>query len=181
MAEDPGQHEAWLSLREAARTLGISEKSVRRRIQAGTLRGRRVDGPYGPAWHILVQENGHAPRTLDADAAEGVWSQPSTADGLAEDPGQPALLEAFRMIEKLQQTVMELSGRCGYLQAELSQAREQLALMAPAATRLDDLTTPSETSLRSENPPTEAVVPARQEEPEPPRGPWGRFLGWLYG
>jgi hypothetical protein len=166
MAEDPGQHEAWLSLREAARTLGISEKSVRRRIQAGTLRGRRVDGPYGPAWHILVSGNGHSPRTLDSGTAEGAWSQPSTVDGTVEDPGQSALLEALRIIEKLNQQVLELSGRCGYLQAELSQAREQLALMAPKTD-----SPPGEPVVSVDAPPVESISPDVMLS----QRPWWRF------
>jgi hypothetical protein len=45
--------------------------------------------------------------------------------------GASGMSDALRLIEKLTQQNLELAGRVGYLQAELQQAREQLALAAP--------------------------------------------------
>ena len=56
-------------------------------------------------------------------------------DGLVDplvDPTVGANAEAFvRHIAQLEQTIMELSGRCGWLQAQLEDARTQLALKSP--------------------------------------------------
>jgi hypothetical protein len=55
----------------------------------------------------------------------------------AERPDSAVAVELVRLVEKLQQPTLELAGRVGYLQAELAQAREQLALMAPVERHVD--------------------------------------------
>jgi hypothetical protein len=68
-------------------------------------------------------------------------------------------------IAKLQDERAELYGRLGYLQAELTQARERiLALEAPK----EPIAPP---------PPAGAIFRPLPAEPEPPRRPWWRFWG----
>lgn len=70
-----------------------------------------------------------------------------------ERPEVPGLVEALRMLDERDRTIMELAGRVGYLQAELTQAREQLALMAPASPE---------------------PAPAAEATPAPATRPWWR-------
>jgi AraC-like DNA-binding protein len=120
VADEGGQQATWLKLREAAGRLGVSERTLRRRIRDGSAQGRQVSTPFGAAWEILVGGAGHAA------------GLPTTPGGRANGHTDPALIEALRLLDQRDQTIMELAGRVGYLQAELSQAREQLALVAPS-------------------------------------------------
>jgi AraC-like DNA-binding protein len=117
---DNGRSGVWVSLKDAARQLGLSDKTIRRRVKAGTLQGRQAATPRGPAWEVWVDTAG----TLDGEGTRPVQG--------------PELLEALHLIERQQATIMELSGRVGYLQAELTQARERiLALEAPKVEPVD--------------------------------------------
>ena len=60
-----------LPLQEAARVLGLSERTVRRRLQAGTMAGEK--DPASGRWHVMMPDE--APDT-PADAA----STPDNAD-----------------------------------------------------------------------------------------------------
>ena len=60
-----------VSITEAAQRLGVSEKTVRRRLSGGTLRGERVSRPQGYTWAVYLDDdvgvspvsiaNGHRP------------------------------------------------------------------------------------------------------------------------
>jgi excisionase family DNA binding protein len=45
-----------VSITEAAQRLGVSEKTVRRRLSGGTLRGERVTRPQGYTWAVHLDE-----------------------------------------------------------------------------------------------------------------------------
>jgi hypothetical protein len=132
MADDEGQQGRWLRLRDAARSLRVSERTLRRRVQAGSAQGRQVTTPFGMAWEVWIDGG--------VDSADPA---PTTPGGRGNGHADPALLEALQLVGRLQadyrsaeqryqQQLMELSGRVGYLQAELTQARERiLALEAP--------------------------------------------------
>jgi hypothetical protein len=47
------------------------------------------------------------------------------------------MLRMIDLVERQQQTIMELSGRVGFYQAQVEQLREQLALEAPKAGPVD--------------------------------------------
>jgi excisionase family DNA binding protein len=125
---------AAFSLQDAAALLGCSLNTLRRKIKAGEIHAERIERPQGHVWQVYLstlqppnqQEGQHPPSTLQQPAGS-VQHPPDTQDSAAA-------VELVRLVEKLQQQNLELAGRVGYLQAELSQAREQLALMAPATT-----------------------------------------------
>jgi hypothetical protein len=45
-----------MTLREAAAALDKTPRTVKRWLDAGKLRGEKVDGPHGPEWDIPAQE-----------------------------------------------------------------------------------------------------------------------------
>jgi excisionase family DNA binding protein len=113
---------------EAARLLGISERAVRWQIQAGKLEATR----QGRAWTVQLPAN--------TAVASGNESGNAEATAVVNDPesGSAAVAELARQFEERSSDVrekdriiMELAGQVGYLQAELAQAREQLLLAAP--------------------------------------------------
>jgi hypothetical protein len=151
MAEDPGQQGDWITLRAAAEAAGISEKSARRRIKDGYWRARRVDSPYGPAWQVWMASDGSAPTTLDNGNGESPYPVTETLDS--------ALTSLVALVREQQTTIMELSGRLGFLQAELQQ-RDAVILALQA---------PQEEPTPGEEPP--ATVAAAEERP---RASWWR-------
>ncbi len=46
-----------VSITEAAQRLGVSEKTVRRRLGGGTLRGERVSRPQGYTWAVHLDDD----------------------------------------------------------------------------------------------------------------------------
>jgi hypothetical protein len=137
---------AWVTLAEAARRDGVSIDTVRRRMKRGELEARQVPTRHGLAWQVRLGElQGGVPT-------------------VGEPPMQPAQgvdsTELVRLVRDQQQTIMELSGRVGYLQAELTQARERiLALEAPKA-----------------EPVAVEPVAATEAVPEPATRPWWRRM-----
>lgn len=53
-----------LTVSEAARQLGTSEKTIRRWLASRRLRAEKVDGPYGPAYQIAPADLEQARRTV---------------------------------------------------------------------------------------------------------------------
>jgi hypothetical protein len=51
----------WLTLAEAADSLGISVHAVRRRARSGRLVARQIPTDRGPAWRVLVQSDAPTP------------------------------------------------------------------------------------------------------------------------
>ncbi len=46
-----------VSITEAAKRLGVSEKTVRRRLSVGALRGNRVSRPQGYTWAVHLDDD----------------------------------------------------------------------------------------------------------------------------
>lgn len=164
-----------VSVAEVADRMGVSARTVRRYIKAGTLPGELVTTTKGTEWRVpaaavVAAVNGRASAATDGDASE-----PSEDDrGRPESMAAPAvrsgrgevapllraldlLAERDRRITQLEQERFELAGRLGYFQAELEHAQDTIkALQAPAPT------------------PSEPAMPATSAPPEPAR-PWWRF------
>jgi excisionase family DNA binding protein len=113
--------QAGLSLHDAAAALGVSVLTVRRKIKRGELPAERVPTPTGFVYRVMFSPSDRpSSRSLQCD------HQPDRPD---YSDGDPERLEMLRMIERQQQTIMELSGQLGYFQARIQQL--QAALEAP--------------------------------------------------
>lgn len=45
--------DGWIGIKETATRLGVSDKTVRRRIEAGEIKAKMIDSPYGrPMWVV---------------------------------------------------------------------------------------------------------------------------------
>jgi excisionase family DNA binding protein len=138
-----------LSVQEAAEALGCSEKTIRRRIKAGSLTAHRLPTSQGYEWRVhldgaidqaspspAVQLNGQG-GNLPGGADQGDTHVPDHADSPAgphSEASNEALLKALDFAERLQRENMELAGRVGFLQAKLQTAEDQiLALSAGKA------------------------------------------------
>ena len=175
------------SVKEAAARLGLSEKTVRRRIKAGELAASRHATAQGYEWRVHLSGTAdHVPghdadqvppqpdqapaRAADqVDGVDGSNDQLPGQDGQAAGRvmttspppvGEQALLKALELTDRLQRENMELAGRVGFLQAKLQAAEERLlALSAPPVDAGD----------------------GTEDAPPPRAGPWWRFWGWFGG
>jgi hypothetical protein len=128
-------HPLWLTIAEYAEHVGLSQSAIRRKIRRGELAAELVEGPYGQEYRIWLgdqaahhEQRGWPP---DDDLAAHRGDQPDY---------QPAsgLGELVALVERQQQTILELSGRCGWLQSENRQLlgrvqnlEEQVTLLSP--------------------------------------------------
>ncbi len=140
---------------EAAFHLGVSERTVRRWVSKGKLRGELVDG-------TLLVSLTSAGADSDADICGHADSsgQSATADAVTRGHVEleavlalsDRLQDSMALVERLQRENVELAGRVGFLQAQVL-VRDQriLALSAPAD-------------------------PMVEEEPERPQAAWWKRL-----
>ena len=101
----PGAPDALLTKRQAADRLGVSIKTIERRIKAGTLQRRYVHGPHGPEVRVAIAA---APPVVDATftVAAATPEEGATANGAVAVHGvapwtEPATLpesEAVRVL-----------------------------------------------------------------------------------
>jgi excisionase family DNA binding protein len=112
----------------------VHPKTVRRWIASGRLRAVRRGRVY------RIDPSDLAPFMEQDGTEDGEHSGPSGQDAPGapgipgmERPEVSGLIEALRLVEKLQQQNLELAGRVGFYQAQVEQLRQQLALAAPAS------------------------------------------------
>ena len=204
---DTDQGGAWLTLREAADQLGISEKTARRRVKAGSLRGRQVCTQHGPAWQVWVDASTH-PTTVDGQGTlpgDGTLDEQGTQAGQGQELLQRVRMldrELVRLVDRLHEENRALAEaaavwqtRADVLAVQLEQTRAELrALQAPqdaarSAVAPNLGAKPGEAPPEPSDPPAEPPPPLAPD-PLPPKpngrqpwpnglGLWGRIRAWL--
>ena len=130
------------SVPEAAKLLGITERAVRKRIEAGTLLGKR----NGREWVVLLPRE---PVAEPKGTSSGTDSEP---DGTAtESRGTNGTSSVEAIAEKLYRDNLELAGRVGFYQAEIQHLKAQLEA---AQTRILELEAPKEATVEMANHPS---------------------------
>lgn len=142
-----------LSVSEAAATLNVSERTVRRRIKAGEIVAFQLPTSQGYEWRVQLdgmseqlpgtpvqvdgahEEEHPASNPPEAQATapteSGAGKVDSTAVQLDSRPN-PDLQRALELADQFQRQNVELAARVGYLQAKLEAAEQRmLALSAP--------------------------------------------------
>ncbi len=156
-----------LSLKEAARQLGISERTIRRRIQDGSLEGYKQATEHGYEWRVCLgsirADPSGMPTRHIADRPGSAPTPPARAEVPTSTPPEimHALERALEMADRLQQEasanaekIAELTGTAAHWQARALIAEDRVRLlMAPK----DEPEPPS--------------------VPEPRRSWWRRLLG----
>ena len=162
------QADTGLSLTDAAAQLGISERTVLRRIKDGTVDGRKIGEGRGGVWRIYlsVSDSQPAPVADSQTNVPGTLSDRHTdqlgnvSASLSDSQTQPAqdMIRMVELVDKLQAQNQQLAGQLGFTQAKLQDAQEenqQLRLL---------------------------MAPKDEPAPEPPAEPerrpwWKRWLG----
>ena len=147
------QTDEWLTLKEAAETMGCSVVTLRRMIKRNTVQARQVDTPNGRAWRVLSSSLVSLPKVHVAQVDHTLVTQPD--QGLAT-------LELVRLVAQLQADKTEMAQRIGFLESRLQYAELRvLTIEAPK---------PGPTTV--EPPPAAEAVSAPAVRPW-----WRRWLG----
>ncbi|HZU14182.1 MAG TPA: hypothetical protein VFB58_15185 [Chloroflexota bacterium] len=148
------QSEGWLTIQQAARALGKSDLTIRRRIKDGSLPSRLAGGKY---WVRLSDRETAGPaKTQPPDVDDNLAGQgsPPAASGpsldlsavlseqarLAEQAGRAALLEEqLRALEQryatLQDGAITLATRNGWLESKLEERENEIKLLEDSRRR----------------------------------------------
>ena len=149
-----------LPLAAAAARLGIAERTLREWIKQGKVTAKKVVGPNGYAAYRVFLDT-PPPVAAESPPLADIVYPPPAADLLPLADMTPLATT----IEKLTQQILELSGRCGFLQAQL-QAAER---------RILELEAPKEAVRGAANHPTPSENGAEAGSERYPRRPWWRF------
>ena len=80
-----------VSIAEAAQRLGVSEKTIRRRLSGGALRGNRIGRPQGYVWAVQLDDEvdaqPHSKRGAFATGLRSRWDK--MAPGLRQLANRP--------------------------------------------------------------------------------------------
>lgn len=105
-----------LSIKEAARFLGVSPNTIRARIKSGEVMAGKVKGPTGEQWRVFV------------DAPDKALVQESV--GSAEVSRLLDIIEKQSGLLAAQSGKLETAaGQIGYLQAQLEAGKETIKLL----------------------------------------------------
>jgi DNA-directed RNA polymerase specialized sigma24 family protein len=148
----------------AARRLGVSPDTIKRRIRRGDLEARRVGRPQGYRWLVTVPDNA-AP--VDTGSLPGSASVDAVALAVAQAE-----------VRRLEETVQFLSRELDNRQREVSQLH---VLLGQARAQLSTSDAPVHTGAFTDVAPLHA--PAPQQRPQPPRQAplWKRIMWALRG
>ena len=123
-----GQRDGSFTVKEAAARLGVSERTIRRRIKDRVIDAQQVPTPHGYEWRVYLDTDAvqvDTPSTRHASKLNGTPVQPAGTPA-------PELMKALDLIDRLQRDNQQLAGQVGFLQAKLQDAEEQIKLlMAP--------------------------------------------------
>lgn len=125
---DTADSQVGISLAEAAAHLRVSERTILRRIEKGTLKGQKVDAERGQVWRVFV---------------DGMTVVSDTLDKLTSDTtdrrSAPGIVKALEMLEaerdevkRLQAENEELRDSASHWQARYTQAQDTLQRLLPA-------------------------------------------------
>ncbi len=121
----------YLTLAEAAGTLGLSVTTVRRRVKDGSLRSEKVSGPHGSEYRVVIDHT--QVRSVAPDYGQ---DQPPTSVApiaILERQLQEKdriIAEKDRRIADLEEGRFQLGGQLGAIMEKARSLEEQVKLLA---------------------------------------------------
>jgi excisionase family DNA binding protein len=113
-----------VSLADAASYLGVSERTVLRRIRRHELRAYKIPGDRGDVWRVLVDG-----MTVTPAAQPGTMSDIIDAPAGVPSADPPEVLALVQLVDRLQQEAREATIRATWLEGQLQQAQERIKLL----------------------------------------------------
>ena len=191
-----------LTAKEYAAQFGLSPRTVRFKLQRQELPGgKELDPVTGiPTWYVFLADQSE--RIADqvvspaADHSETLANRPATT-GLASGDGlvteglatpweylKHMQKEHHVVVERLHRENLELAGRCGFLQAKLQEAQEEIRMLkAPTepSNRATQRQNGQDLGSQGQTGPIAApiVSSAANDHEVSPGGAFKRFWRWL--
>lgn len=117
------QSDDW-KVEEVAEFLGLSTKTIRRRLKTGKIDGYLIDGSNGPEWRIKQSSLDNVP-----GRDSSVNDPPSDVQGGVDKSADKVLIT--ELISKIE----ALTYRNGYLESQLVEREKELRLLAELSTK----------------------------------------------
>lgn len=121
------------TIKEAAEVLGISEKTVRRRIKDGIIKAEQTQGKYGVEYRITSLEDAvPAGKGLNIDHDQDVVRYIDTENNHVMDKDlemEGDMSKALDIIKALQEENAKLAGQVGFLQARVIELDRKVRLL----------------------------------------------------
>ena len=114
------------TIKEAAEALGLSEKTIRRRIKDGTLKAEQSQGKYGIEYRITDIKD--IKDALPLDKGLDIEENMTMAKAL-DIEGNMAIAKALDIIKALQEENERLAGQVGFLQAQVLELDNRVRLL----------------------------------------------------
>ena len=160
--------EGGLPLAEAAAILGVSERTLRKRIKAGVVKAVKVVAPNGgAAFRVFLDESVLVPAVERAEP-EGFRPELEASVPPVDVP-VPVVdgTEVLQLLREKDQLLLELSGRLGFYQARIQELeRRVLELEGPKESPAEMATHPT---------PPENVAKAGSDSEKGSARPWWKF------
>ncbi len=135
------------TIAQAAKTLGVSPKTIRRHIKDGKIPHVLVQGKFGEEYRILDLPSIKV-ETLDTSDEEGAKAEAESSAEGAKPEGEPSAKGASQvdsntiqsgsntdwaldLINDLQKTNLQLAGQLGAAQARIHELESQVMLLNP--------------------------------------------------
>ena len=117
---------------EAAKHFGVSVRTVRRRLQDGSLAGRKVNGANGPEWQVCpVTRSDNDP--VKSDRLDSSDNDPVTVTASDTRAVTDRLIDYLREKDQLlltkEKDLQAASATIGYLRAQIEAQEQQLKLL----------------------------------------------------
>lgn len=121
------------TIKEAAEALGVSEKTIRRRIKDGIIKAEQTQGKYGVEYRITsLEETVPADKVPEIGQGQGFVEYTVTegshgTDDTLEIEGE--MSKALDIIKDLQEENNKLAGQVGFLQAQVIELNRKVRLL----------------------------------------------------
>jgi len=140
----PDQRSSALTIDEAAVILGVTPRTILRRLQKQSLSGFKIAGQFGPEWRVLLLHDDSAPTQASTSHGQTTPDQPLTTPDHINfqiiSSENELVSELRRQIDALkteleskvseaQREIQAASFRNGYLESQLENQRDQIKLL----------------------------------------------------
>lgn len=111
------------TIEEAAKSLGLSARTILRRLQKGTLPGCKVPGQFGLEWRVrLSQEEGRPAQdslAFSIRPGQAKWTHQDNSRLTKPDSAEILINELRSRVSELEDKLEGATYRNGYLEAQL--------------------------------------------------------------
>jgi excisionase family DNA binding protein len=166
---------AQVTVEEAARRLGVSSITIRRRLKRGQLQAVKIDTPQGHQWLVQL----HEPDGQDDQSAAHAATEQASTPPIEQVPATDALAREIARLEAHNQDLRaQLDDRVREIErlhTILSQTVRALPVPEPQPVEAPDPVS----NQATDRPPTQETGAINHEAHR--RGWWPRLVSWMSG